>query len=108
MTYTFPNDVAVAFASKQYGSGYDDIGCRAFGPQGTLETHYFGTVFIRGEKSYKGGKMGNLYTEGAVQNIADFHKNVLNGDYSNVTVTPSVRSTLTTILGRPAAYKKPR
>jgi predicted dehydrogenase len=106
VTYTFPNDVAVAFASKQYGSGYDDIGCRAFGPRGTLETHYFGTVFIRGEKSYKGGKMGNLYTEGAVQNIADFHKNILNSDYSNVTVTPSVRSTLTTILGRLAAYKK--
>jgi predicted dehydrogenase len=103
--YNFPNDVVLSFASKQYGTGYDDIGCRMFGPAGTLETHYFGLVFIRGEKSYKGGKMGNLYTDGAVRNIADFHANILKGDYSNTTVAPSVRSNLTTILGRTAAYK---
>jgi predicted dehydrogenase len=104
--FTFPNDVLVSFASKQYGTGYDDIGCWMFGPQGTLETHYAGTVFIRGEKSYKGGKSPHLYTDGAVRNIADFHANILKGDYANVTVAPSVRSNLTTILGRTAAYKK--
>jgi len=104
--YTFPGDVIVSFASKQYGSGYDDIGCRVFGPKGTADTHYFGTVLIRGEKSYKGGKLGNLYTDGAVQNIKDFHANILKGDCTNATVAPSVRSNLTTILGRMAAYKK--
>ena len=36
--FTFPNDVVVSFASKQYGTGYDDIGCRMFGPKGTIET----------------------------------------------------------------------
>jgi hypothetical protein len=71
-----------------------------------IETHYFGTVFIRGEKSYKGGKMGNLFTEGAVQNIADFHAAITRGDHANATVIPSVRSNLTTILGRQAAYRK--
>lgn len=104
--FTFPDDVLVSFASKQYGTGYDDIGCRMYGPKGTIDTHYFGLVLIRGEKSYKGGKMGNLYTEGAVQNIADFHASILKGDCSNPTVAPSVRSNLTTILGRTAAYKK--
>jgi len=104
--YTFPEDVIVSFASKQYGTGYDDIGCRMYGPHGTADTHYFGTVLIRGEKSYKGGKLGNLFTEGAVQNIADFHANIAKGDYANVTVAPSVRSNLTTVLGRLAAYKK--
>ncbi len=54
--FTFPDDVLVTFASKQYGTGYDDIGCRMFGPKGTVDTHYFGVVMIRGEKSYKGGK----------------------------------------------------
>jgi predicted dehydrogenase len=104
--YGFPNDVLVSFASKQYGTGYDDIGCRMFGSKGTIDTHYFGLVMIRGEKSYKGGNCANLYTEGAVQNIADFHTCITKGDYSNSTVIPSVRSNLTTILGRTAAYKK--
>jgi myo-inositol 2-dehydrogenase / D-chiro-inositol 1-dehydrogenase len=104
--YTFPNDVVVSFASKQFGTGYDDIGCRAFGPKGTFDSHYFGIVHIIGEKSYKGGKLGNLYTDGAVQNIADFHASITKGDYSNPTVAPSVRSNLTTILGRLAAYRK--
>ncbi len=104
--FSFPNDVMLSFASKQYGTGYDDIGCRMFGPKGTVDTHYFGLVMIRGEKSYKGGKLGNLYTDGAVRNIADFHAAIGKGDYSNPTVAPSVRSNLTTILGRIAAYRK--
>ncbi len=104
--FTFPKDVVVSFASKQYGAGYDDIGCRMFGPKGTVDTHYFGEVAIRGEKVFAGGKLANLYQDGCVRNIADFHGNITNGDYSNSTVAPSVRSTLTTILGRTAAYKK--
>jgi predicted dehydrogenase len=104
--FWFPNDLLVTFASKQYGTGYDDIGCRMFGPKGTIETHYAGTVFIRGEKSYKGGKSPYLYSDGAIKNIADFHANILKGQCANVTVAPSVRSNLTTILGRTAAYKK--
>ena len=104
--FTFPNDVLVNFTSKQYGTGYDDIGCRMFGPKGTIDTHYFGIVQIVGQKSYKGGRMLNLYTDGAVRNIADFHTGITGQDYSNPTVAPSVRSNLTTILGRAAAYKK--
>ena len=40
--FTFPKDVLVSFTGKQYGTGYDDIGCRMFGPQGMIDTHYFG------------------------------------------------------------------
>ena len=104
--FNFPNDLMVSFASKQYGTGYDDIGCRIFGPKGTADTHYFGIVMIRGEKSYQGGRMGNLYTDGAVTNIGTFHDSITKGDFANPTVTPSVRSNLTTVLGRTAAYKK--
>ena len=104
--YYFPNDVVLSFSSKQFGSGYDDIGCRVYGPQGTIDTHYFGSVSISGKAAYAGGKMDNLYTKGAVANIAQFHKDVTGGHYSNPTVAPSVRSNLTTILGRSAAYKK--
>jgi hypothetical protein len=77
-----------------------------FGPAGTLECHYFGLVKIDGEKSYKGGRQPGLFAEGAVANIAEFHKNILEGKCDNPTVEASVRSNLTTILGRMAAYKK--
>jgi len=104
--YSFPGNVVVNFTSKQYGTGYDDIGCRIFGPAGTIDTHYFGSVSIRGRKSYPGGEMKGLYTSGAVRNIADFHAAVTGGDFANPTVAPAVRSNLTTILGRTAAYKR--
>jgi myo-inositol 2-dehydrogenase / D-chiro-inositol 1-dehydrogenase len=41
-----------------------------------------------------------------VNNIAEFHRCVTAGDYSNPTVAESVRSNLTTILGRTAAYER--
>jgi len=104
--FWFPKGVMLTFASKQYGTGYDDIGCRMFGPRGMIETHYGGPCFIRGEKSYKGGKNPHIYTDGAVRNIADFRESILKGDCSNPTVAPSVRSNLTTILGRSAAYAR--
>lgn len=103
--FFYPNNVVVTFASKQYGTGYDDIGNKMFGPDGTLETHYFGLVRIVGRKSYKGGNQPGLFTEGCVANIAEFHANIVKGDCSNPTVAPSVRSNLTTILGRAAAYR---
>lgn len=104
--YTFPNDVLLTFASKQYGAGYDDIGCRIFGTEGTADTHYFGTVSIQGKKPFPGGSTGNLYTDGAKTNIATFATAIRQGDFTNPTVAPSVRSNLTTILGRMAAYQK--
>jgi len=105
--YSFPKDVLVSFTGTQFGhGGYDDIGCRMFGPQGMIDAHYFGIAHIIGQKSYKGGKHGNLFTDGAISNIAAFHLAIGKGDYSNETVTPSVRSNLTTILGRTAACKR--
>jgi myo-inositol 2-dehydrogenase / D-chiro-inositol 1-dehydrogenase len=103
--FTFPGDVVVTFASKQLGDGWDDICCRAYGTEGTLDSHYFGEVQVRGKLPYRGGKIPNLYTDGAVANIAAFHGAVTGGDFSNPTVAPSVRSNLTTILGRAAAWR---
>ena len=97
----------MTFASKQYGTGYDDIGCRVFGPQrhdrNALRRP---RVASRGEKSYKGGRRRASIRDGAFKNIADFHAAIMKGDYANATVAPSVRSNLTTILGRTAAYKR--
>jgi predicted dehydrogenase len=105
--YSFPNDVLTTFSSKQVGHGYDDILCRVYGTEGTADTHYFGEVWVRSkDDGYNGGKLANLYTDGAVNNIAAFHRAITDGDVSNPTVAPSVRSNLTTILGRTAAYEK--
>jgi predicted dehydrogenase len=103
--FTFPGDVIVSFCSKQLGAGWDDILCRMYGTDGTVDTHYFGEVSIRGKNPFLGGKTDNLYPNGAIRNIATFYEKVTRGDFSNPTVAPSVRSNLTTILGRMAAYK---
>jgi myo-inositol 2-dehydrogenase / D-chiro-inositol 1-dehydrogenase len=104
--FTFPNDVLVSFCSKQFGTGFNDILCRVYGTEGDIETHYQGEVNIMGKSPYPGGKCPTLYRDGAVRNIATFYENVAKGDFSNSTVAPSVRSNLTTILGRTAAYKR--
>ena len=44
----------------------------------------------------------------AISNIAAFHDSITRGDWSNPTVAPSVRSNLTTILGRTAAWRGAR
>jgi hypothetical protein len=108
VTFTWPKDVLVTFCSKQLGDGWDDICCRMYGTEGTLDSHYFGEVSIRGKLPYRGGKMENLYTDGAVSNIATFHDSITRGDFSNPTVAASVRSNLVTILGRTAAWRGAR
>lgn len=104
--YMFPGEVPISFSSKQFGRGYDDILCRLYGERGTVDTHYFGEVTIRGELPFKGGSVGSLYREGAVRNIITFHDHITRGRFANETVAPSVLSNLTTILGRTAAYRR--
>lgn len=104
--YTFPDDVVVSFHSKQYGRGIDDICCRMYGTDGYIDTHYFGDVKLQTKESSDGGKVANLYQNGAVRNIATFAESIGKSDFSNATVPPSLRSNLTTILGRTAAYRR--
>lgn len=105
--FHFPGDLLVSFLSKQVGTGIDDIMCRVYGFKGYADTHYFGRVMVRAEDDlFNGGELGNLYTDGAVLNIATFHRSIVEGDFSNPTVAPSVRSNLTAILGRTAAYRR--
>jgi myo-inositol 2-dehydrogenase/D-chiro-inositol 1-dehydrogenase len=106
VSFAFPQDVEVTFLSKQLGDGWDDICCRMYGSDGTFDSHYFGEVSIRGKLPYRGGRIPNLYTDGAVANIAAFHDAITGGDFTNPTVAPSVRSNLTTILGRTAAWRR--
>ncbi|MGO8701455.1 MAG: Gfo/Idh/MocA family protein [Limisphaerales bacterium] len=104
--FDYPKDARITFNSKQAGKFWEDICCRVYGETGVIDTHYFGVVKVLCDDAYNGGTMTNLYTDGAVYNIAAFHKAISAADYSNLTVPPSVRSNLTTILGRTAAYRR--
>jgi myo-inositol 2-dehydrogenase / D-chiro-inositol 1-dehydrogenase len=103
--FYFPNDIVVSFDSHQSGYGWDDIMCRVFGLKGTVDTHYGGRVAVLGKEFRSDGNTANIYQEGVVTNIATFHDSIRKGDHTNPTVAPSVRSNLTTILGRTAAYR---
>jgi predicted dehydrogenase len=107
LVFEYPNDVGITFSSRQsngYGTQPDGIRNRMFGTKGVLETQYGGQVIIRGDDFYRGGKSPGIYKDGAVANIAQFHRDILDGNYENPTVETSVRSNLITILGRTAAY----
>lgn len=108
--YKYPDDISVNFSGKQF-KGHGTLGGirnRIFGSEGVLEAQYGGEVLLRGEHFYRGGKTPGIYKEGAQRNIATFHENIKNGVYDNPTVAPSVRSTLTAILGRNAGYSGSR
>lgn len=106
VTYWFEDDLLLSFTSIQSIPGVpDEIRCKYFGSEGVIDTDYFSGVSIRGRKSYKGGKFDQLYTSGAQANIETFHRDVTQGQYANETVPESVRSNLTAVLGREAAYK---
>jgi len=108
LVFQYPEGVGVTFSSKQYRDGGRDVGIAVdvFGTKGRLQTVYGGRVMIAGENSYAGGATGNIYEEGAVKNIAEFHRCVTQGIVDNPTVAPSVQSNLITIMGRTAAYEK--
>ena len=83
--------------------------CAAYCQDGHLDTSYSGSVGMEGVRtSWEGGQVVDLYPQGAIRNIAEFHRCVCAGDCANVTVAPSVDATLTTMLGRDAAERKTR
>ncbi len=111
LLFQYSNNVGVTFSSRQFkghGTKPEGIRNRMFGSKGVLETQYGGQVLIRakGEDFYRGGRSPGIYKDGAVANIATFHKSIVQGKFDNPTVAESVRSNLLTVLGRTAAYRR--
>jgi myo-inositol 2-dehydrogenase/D-chiro-inositol 1-dehydrogenase len=104
--FYFPDNVTVSFCSSQVGFGYDDIMCRLYGTEGSVDTHYGAKIMLHSREEIYNGNANNLGMEGTIRNVATFYDNIARGDFSNPTVAPGVRSNLTCILGRTAAYKK--
>jgi len=106
VNYEFPEGLIISFTAIQSIPGVkDEIRCRVFGADGVIDTDYFGDVSIKGKNPYPGGSTQTLYTTGAVTNIEEFYDAVVQGDYRNRTVAPSVRSNLTAVMGRMAGYR---
>jgi predicted dehydrogenase len=88
--------------------GFDEIPCRIYGSRATVDTDYFTHVWIKGDPKDKSklfeAKIDGLYTNGAISNIKTFYKAITESDYTNGTVPESVRSNLTCVMGRNAAY----
>ncbi len=106
VNYEFANGVPLSFTCIQtIPEMRDQITCRAYGGEGYFFGDYFGSVYIRGNEPFGPGNVGNLYTEGVVSNILEFHQCVTEGRCENPTALPSVRSNLTAVLGREAGYQ---
>ena len=81
--------------------------CNVSGEVASAQFSYWGKSFLRGgAKHFGGGDVVSLYDRGAKRNIAAFHKNITEGDFSNTTVTRAVDGTLTAILGREAGMRQ--
>jgi predicted dehydrogenase len=106
LTFDFPGGVTLSYMGNQCTPGApNEIACRVYGSQAMVDTNYYSHVRIEGVNPYEGGAIKGLYTSGAETNVKEFHEAVTQGDCSNPTVAPSVRSNLTCVLGRTAAYK---
>lgn len=105
--YWFPDDLMLSFTCIQsIPFVKDEIRARVFGSEGVIDVDYFGNVFLRGREASVRATMDDLYTGGVVVNIREFHEAISKGDCTNATVVPSVRSNLTAVLGREAAYRR--
>jgi predicted dehydrogenase len=107
ITYWFPDDLVLSFTCIQsIPMVKDEIRARVFGAGGFIDADYYSGVTMRGPETAVRGTVGDLYTSGVVVNINEFHDAIIKGNCSNPTVVPSVRSNLTAILGREAAYRR--
>ena len=107
VTYVFPNNFVVNFLSqKSVPAAPDEIRCRVFGTEGYADTTYGGDVKILGNNPYEGGNTADIYGAVRKRNIDAFYDLVTAGNVANNTVAPSVRSNLTCVLGRTAAYQQ--
>ena len=107
ITYWFPGDLVLSFTCIQsIPLVKDEIRARAYGADGVIDLDYYGNVLMRGKEAVVKANVPDLYSSGVVVNVKEFHAAISQGDCSNRTVVPSLRSNLTAVLGREAAYQR--
>lgn len=102
VTFWYPNDVHATFSSHQLGH-FSDLCVRVFGINGAADTHYGGLVRITGPNAWKGADKDDTFRQGAINNVVAFIRSIREGK-PIYNADESVKSNLTAILGRMAAY----
>jgi len=104
--FWYPKDVKVDFSSSQFqpGGAWSEMTMRLLGAKGAVDSHYGGEVRILGEEAWDGGATPDIYREGAVANVTAFVKAIESGKPIH-SGDQGAQSTLTSILGRTAAYR---
>jgi predicted dehydrogenase len=105
VNYWYPNDVQVSFSSNQLTNSFSDLCVRCFGVKGCADTHYGGLIRITGENAWMGAEKDDTFRQGAINNVKAWVESIRTGKLLNNT-EEAVRSNLTAILGRTAAYKQ--
>jgi predicted dehydrogenase len=103
VTYYYPGGCQASFSSHQLTNSYSSLTVRCFGTKGAADTNYGGLVRITGENPWTGAQKDDTFTGGAIANIKAFVASLHSRDYLN-NAESAVDSTLTSILGRMAAY----
>jgi len=134
VTFTYPNDVHLNLNSFQAGKALSDVSVRLFGAQGVAELHYLGVVGIYGEEPWEWegsvgavaprpghaniysaadeppkGKPGGISPDALEQADPEkekaFIESITSGKFHNQ-AGMGAETTLSTILGRQAAYSR--
>jgi predicted dehydrogenase len=107
VAYDYPDGVHVDFSSSQFTKGFNDICTRIFGSEGTLEAHHYdyAPISITGDHPWKPDREPDgKGLKSVVANEKKFVDSIRSGQYVN-NVDDSVKTNLTALLGRTAAYK---
>lgn len=102
--FFYPNGVQADFSSHQLNGGYSDLCVRIVGIDGCADTHYGGMLRIAGKNAWMGAEKDDTFKGGAVENVKLFIAAVKAGQ-PIYNYEESIKSNLTAILGRTAAYE---
>jgi myo-inositol 2-dehydrogenase / D-chiro-inositol 1-dehydrogenase len=107
VSYAFADGTVWDHCGRHLNNLYPfECGALIHGTTGFAEVSYTGRVRLKGPESAYSGDVANLYEAGAVRNIAEFHRCILEARFDNLTVPRAVDGVLTTILSREATMRR--
>ncbi|MBN2328322.1 MAG: Gfo/Idh/MocA family oxidoreductase [Candidatus Omnitrophica bacterium] len=102
--FSYPNGAIMDFSSSQFLKGWSDCRNRLFGTKGCADIAYSGKPRITGDNAFTVETEGNL-TGSEENKISAFLESIHSGKFQNQALQ-GAESTLTSILGRIAAYNE--
>ncbi|MDX9753987.1 MAG: Gfo/Idh/MocA family oxidoreductase [bacterium] len=103
-TYYYPDGSKMDFSSSQFLNGWGDCRNRLFGTKGVAQVSYSDVPEITGENAWK-GEGGGLSDSAEPNKVTAFEQSIRSGNFINE-AQQGAESTLTSILGRMAAYSE--